>query len=451
MKTTFKNIAGYKQEKEEALNLCKMLNNYDDYKSLGVTLPKGLLLYGKPGVGKTLFAKAISSEINRNFVEVGIINPSDENFSNILKEKFELAKTKAPAVLFIDEIDKMVPIDSHPFRPGFNSDKSRGVLTLLLTLLDGFSINDNVLVICTTNSLSTMPEALTRTGRIDKHIKLDLPDDDSRRAIANMYLSKIKLNKDINIDQIVLSSGGFSCSDIQCAINESAISAINQNKASITTIDVLEHLNRIENKSLSKQLNASDSEITAYHELGHFIVANTLKKIIKDISIIKTPKSLGRVKIKIENDCYSTEDLLNDVTIALAGRAAEEHFLHKKYAGSYGDIEAAYRTLSAMVSHGDFGYEYLCLSTNPMMMSEQLPENAQLKVKELMEDCLIKAKKIIQEKEDIIEMLKPRLIEAKILSSLDLEKDFEGEIVKDEKKDNDNMRSHIIEIFDDED
>lgn len=427
MKTTFKNIAGYHNEIKEVLSLCAMMNQYSEYKKLGITLPKGLLLYGRPGVGKTLFAKAIASEVKRKFFEVNFTNLEETDIQVALKSKFKEAQTNSPSILFIDEIDKIVP--SEGADNAFFSDYSRKTLQLLLSLLDGFGNNPEVLVVCTTNTLHQMPESLTRAGRIDKHINLPLPDDESRKAIAKYYLKKILVKQDVDFDQLVLSSEGLSGADIKTAINEAGIEAVSQKYERITTKLLLEHINRIEGKTLPKTSSELDAEIIAYHELGHFVVANTLKKIIKDVSITPTNTQLGRVRYKLPSSVITTDNLLDDVVIALGGRAAEKVFLNKQYVGSWNDIQKSFALLEEAVSAGDFGFQHLRVSRD----TDRHYEEIHRKVVSIMEESLEKAIEIVTANRELIQELHPKLMATKILTAVDLKNHFVGTIVKEDE------------------
>lgn len=442
MKITFDNIAGYGAEVKEVKSICAMINNYEEFKKIGVTLPKGLLLYGNPGVGKTLFAQAIASEIKREFVDVSITGLEEDNINTILKTKFKEAEEKAPSVLFIDELDKIVP--SRAGGNPFYSDYSRQTLQLLLSLLDGFTSNHDVMVICTANSLESMPDSLTRAGRIDKHIYLTLPNEESRTAISEYYLKQVKYNKDIDLAQFVLSTEGLSGADIKTVINEAAIETINKKEQAIKTAELIEHISRLEGKSLVDALKEEDAIIVAYHELGHFIVANELKKVVHDINIHKMHQQLGRVRYQISSDVMTTEDIINDVTIALGGRAAEIIFTNKKYVGSWQDIQKSYSMLEQAFTHGDFGFEHLIFNGSHIRAREAIREQ----VIEIINKCLAKAQEIVQNNSSIIKELHPLLVEKKILTAADLKKHFQGTVIekKDEQYAYDDFADGYIEI-----
>lgn len=434
MNVTFNNIAGYENEKMEAINLCNMIENFKEFKELGVKLPKGLLLYGTPGVGKTLFAKAIANKIKRNFIEVDYQNSQGVAINDLLIKRFKEAEKNSPSIIFIDELDKLVPLGG-PDK--FMTDDSRETLSLLLSLLDGFNKNESVLVIATTNVLHYLPEALTRSGRIDKHIGLNLPDSKSREAILKHYLSKLKLKQNINYRKIVTLTEQLSGADIETIVNETAIKVISSNKDEIKTNDLIELVNKVVSKQFVKHTNEFDSDeqnkIVAYHELGHFIVANVLKKEIREVSVRENRVSLGRVRIKETNRAMSKTDIFNQVTILMGGRASELIFLDDAYAGSYGDIEQAIAMLKQSIGFGDYGMEHVSsnISTAPMFgRPEPVSDELNNKIKEVLKEAFEKAYKIVLENKHIIEKIHPILVKESALTGLELSKYVDGSIVE---------------------
>src|SRR5690554_269236 len=436
MKITFDNIAGYLHEKQEALNLCKTILNYKDYSELGISLPKGLLMYGPPGVGKTLFARAIANEIGRSFIEVDFASKSSD-YKDLIKEKFQEAKEKSPSIIFIDEIDKFIP-EEDLFRE-YKSDKTRETQAMLLSLLDGFDKDGEIMVIATVNHIRKIPDALIRPGRVDKHIGLSLPDEQSRREIISYYLNQIKLEKEIDINQVLLISDGMSGADIKTMINEAAILAINNNTNIITTRALMETGTRIDLKQLihfdKPSENEEEDKIIAYHELGHFIVANKLNQTIKDVSIISDPTSAGRARMRPPSKVLTTNDLFNQAVIALGGRAAEEIMLNNKYTGSHHDILSAYQTIEYSIYNGDYGFEYVHKPTSKIVTEEKQQKIID-KTNELMEIAYKQAFKIVKDNKDIIEKIHPILLKEKSLTGIQLSEFVEGKIEKDSNQNN---------------
>lgn len=434
MNVTFNNIAGYENEKIEAINLCNMIENFQEFKKVGVKLPKGLLLYGNPGVGKTLFAKAIANKIKRNFIEVDYQNNPHGSINDLLKLKFKEAASNSPSIIFIDELDKLVPLGG-PDK--FMTDDSRETLSLLLSLLDGFNKNESLLVIATTNVLQYLPEALTRSGRIDKHIGLNLPDSKSREAILKHYLSKLKLKQNINFRKIVTLTENLSGADIETIVNEAAIKVISAKKDEIKTNDLIEFINKIISKQFVKHTNEFDSDeqnkIVAYHELGHFIVANVLKKEIREVSVRENKVSLGRVRVKETNRAMSKTDIFNQATILLGGRASELIFLNDAYAGSYADIEQAINILKLSIGFGDYGMEHISsnVSVNQTFgRQEYVSFELNEKIKAILKEAFDKAYQIVLDNKEIIEKIHPILVKESALTGLELSKFVNGSIVE---------------------
>lgn len=424
MKITFESIAGYKEEKRAVNNIIKVFKDYEKYKEIGIRLPKGLIFHGKPGVGKTLFSKAIAIELKRNFIKLDFSGLNDEDTITNINKVFKEAKAKIPSIVFIDELDKLVPIERR--FGSYISDESRANLTLLLELFDGFESNGDIMVIATTNSLSAIPEALTRSGRIDKHIYLSSPDDDSRIAIINHYLNKIDFKTDINLEQVSLSLEGLSGADISTIINQAFIDAVTNNKEEVNTKDILNQTQMILGKNIIKNLNDEDSEILSIHELGHFVVANHFNRNIKDISINQIGKSLGRVRIKANQLIKKTTDLIEEITMFLGGRAAEEVILGNTYLGSRNDFELAYNLIKEAVIYGDFGLEYLNIPERHQ--SAILDDKTKNKVNEIFSNCYRDALMIVKENSGLVNYLAPLLVEKKILSKVEIKervKEFE--------------------------
>lgn len=419
MKITFENIKGYDKERQEVLNLIKMFKNYEKFKALGIEIPKGVIFYGPPGVGKTMFSKALAEELKRHFIEVDFVGLKEKEITLKLKNAFLEAKENTPSIVFIDEIDKLVPEEKKLAFINKNSE-SKTTLALLLQLLDGFVKNEEITVVATTNDLQSLPKSLIRSGRIDKYIGLNNPDDDSRKSIIEYYLSKINVKQKIDINQFVLSSEGLSGADIKNIINQACTRAITEEKSEVTTMDILEHIHMVTCKSLMETLSEEESKIVGYHELGHYIVGRHYNKSIKDVSIIQSGLSLGRVRVKNDIFVKTTKDVLTDVVFALGGSAAEKVFLKEEYIGSKKDFSDVYLMLKDLVNSGVFGFEYLNLSSD--LYVDTTDEKNNNKIKELIQESYNEAVKIIIKYKKEIEILHPILMDKKILSNKEIEK-----------------------------
>lgn len=429
MKENFNCIAGYEREKEEALKICNVINKYEEYKDLGITLPKGLLLCGSPGVGKTLFAKAIANETKRTFIDVDLAGVNAEDVSRHIVDKFNEAKEKAPSIIFIDEIHHHIT-EEKVF--GYESDFTRTNLSTLLSLLDGFKTNDEVMLIATTNRLRLMPPALIRPGRVDKHITLANPDEKSRQKIIDFYMDKIKLEKAYDKKQFLLITDGLTAADIKTIVNETAIDAISENTNVITLEKLLMYTNIVEGKYLyefdKQKRHLEEYKITAYHELGHFVVANELNRVVKDVSIMTDTSSYGRIRFKKYEVALTKEDLFNNAVIALAGGAAEEIFLNHRYTGSHNDIQQAFDLLKYSVNNGDYGLRYVHINNGPSMSSDNTPQRNLNKVKRLMNKASKVAYKLVKKHQNKVKTIHPLLVEKGIVTGYELSNYFEGEL-----------------------
>jgi len=415
MYTTFDDIAGYTQEKIEMKNIVEMFNNFEVYKTKGISVPKGLLFYGRPGVGKTLFVKAIANELKHNFFEVDIQTKSTDKIIEQLKDVFKLAKANKPSIVFIDELDKIIP--NERIGASFVTDNTREILNYLLQTLDGIGSSGEMMVIATSNQVKSMNQALIRSGRFDKHVYLSLPDETSRKAILEYYLNKVEYPKDISIKQIVASTEGFSGADIKTIVNLSFIDAIAKKKDVVTTIDLIEQIYINQGQSLIKDISEADSKVVAVHELGHTIVAHHLGREITDLAIGQIGQSMGRVHLKALEDLDTKEDILDEVTILLGGKAAEEVMLNKTCLGSRSDIESAYHLLQESLSSGDFGFEFISFESRVLARTS---DKANEEIASKLETCYQYAKDIIKLYEKDIELLIPKAIQNKILTQDEL-------------------------------
>lgn len=308
------------------------------------------------------------------------------------------------------------------------------------------------MLIATANNIDSMPAALIRPGRVDKFISLALPDKESRLKIIEYYLNILKLEKDLDLDQCVLITDGLSGADIKTIINETAIEAVNSGSNIITTNKIIEFTSRVEGKQIPKykkgEGNQKEIEIVAYHELGHFITANVLEQVIKDVSIVRVDNVYGKVRIVKNKDILSKDELFNKIIIALGGRAAEEVFFGKHYIGSHNDIETAYTVLAESVNSGDYGFQYVFPVGYPgMVIPESLNEATHLKVTKLLSKAYEEALKIVKENKELIEKLMPELLEAGTLTGIQLSKYVKGIITKEAPPEKDVELEILDRIF----
>jgi cell division protease FtsH len=356
LKITFKDVAGYEEAKQEIMEIIQFLKTPEIYKNLGAKIPKGILLLGPPGTGKTHLAKAIAGESDVPFFS---ISGSEfvEMFVGVgaarVRDLFLKAKQKAPSIIFIDEIDSIGRIRSAGAAFMVN-DEREGTLNQLLSEMDGFDANTNVIVIAASNRPDILDTALLRPGRFDRHIYLELPNKSEREAIFKIHSKKLVFDSSIKFDELALQTPGFSGADIANACNEAALIASRIKKNQIGISEFNEAIERIvigpEKKS--KVISEAEKKIIATHESGHALVASNLKKLklIHKISIIPRGRSLGSTGIIFEEQHIYTQSQLNDlICILLSGKAAEEVMLNECSSGSADDLDKATQHAYQMV------------------------------------------------------------------------------------------------------
>lgn len=403
-KVMLSDIGGYPEEKEEAKKLIAILKNFSEYAKQGAYVPKGLILAGEPGVGKTLFAKAIANESGVPFFEFDDSSDSDAKRTKAMKDVFAKAKAQAPAIIFIDELDELAPSDV------FVSDISQKTLKILLSEIDGLHNSDGILVIATTNARASLPEALTRSGRMDKKITFELPDLSSREAIFKIYLDKSPLSQGINPKALASKTNGFSGADIKTLINNAIMAGVAHKQARLTSDDIEEGIPEIRFKDIKKNRSSGISESTLYHEIGHALVAYRLKGVIGDISCERYGSVGGSVSFNEEPTSLPADNLpakerLKDVVVALGGLAGESVFLHDNFCDSGSDLLEARTTLALLMASGYFGFDYMpgrvrAMQTRSMSMdpncSAARSEKIEAKETELLTSSLKQAETILE-------------------------------------------------------
>ena len=350
-KTTFKDVAGIDSEKQELSEIVDFLKNKDKYKSLGARVPRGVLLSGQPGTGKTLLARAIAGEANVPFFAA-----SGSDFSGIIvglgvakiKEMFEMAKRNAPCILFIDEIDA---IGQKRSTHSYNDQDREQTLNQLLIEMDGFANDTGIIVIGATNRVDMLDAALLRPGRFDRQVYIELPDMAGRREILDLYAKKVKIGTDVNLQDIARGTTGFSGADLENLLNEAALHAVRNNRPEITPDDIEEARDKIiMGPRKIRKMRPEDIKLTAYHEAGHAFVSLMYADITDPIhkaTIIPRGRALGMVQhLPIDDKVSMTlGEVRANLSIALAGRSAEEIFFgsDKITTGAESDIAMATR------------------------------------------------------------------------------------------------------------
>jgi AFG3 family protein len=355
---TFDDVAGLEEAKVEIQEIVEFLKEPDRYTRLGAKIPKGVILVGPPGTGKTLMAKAVAGEAQVPFFS---ISGSEfvEMFVGVgasrVRDLFEKAKEKAPAIIFIDEIDAIGRSRGKAASLQSN-DERESTLNQLLTEMDGFDGNTGVIVMAATNRADVLDRALIRPGRFDRHIYLELPNLTERKAIFQVHLRPLKLDQDIKVEILAAQTPGFSGADIANICNEAALIAARREKEAIGMDDFMEATDRIiaglEKKS--KIISESEKQIIAYHEAGHATVswflphADTLMKV----SIVPRGKSLGAAwYLPEEHQIYTRDQFLDRICAALGGRAAEDLIFGEISSGALDDLEKVTKQAYTMVAY----------------------------------------------------------------------------------------------------
>jgi len=337
VKTTFKDVAGLEGAKEEVQEIVDFLKNPEKYTALGGKIPKGALLVGLPGTGKTLLAKAVAGEAGVPFFS---LSGSDfvEMFVGVgasrVRDLFKQAAQKSPSIIFIDEIDAIGRARGKNSMTGGN-DERENTLNQLLTEMDGFGTDTNVIVLAATNRADVLDKALMRAGRFDRQIYVDLPDINERQAIFEVHIKPLKLAENVNIEFLAQQTPGFSGADIANMCNEAALIAARTDKKAIEHQDFLDAVDRIVGglEKKNKVITPKEKKAIAYHEAGHATVSWMLEHAapLVKVTIVPRGQSLGAAwYLPAERMIVQTEQMLDEMCATLGGRAAEKIILCKK-------------------------------------------------------------------------------------------------------------------------
>lgn len=357
VRTSFKDVAGLEGAKEEVQEIVDFLKNPDKYTSLGGKIPKGALLVGPPGTGKTLLAKAVAGEAGVPFFS---LSGSDfvEMFVGVgasrVRDLFKQAASKSPSIIFIDEIDAIGRARGKNSITGGN-DERENTLNQLLTEMDGFGTDVNVIVVAATNRADVLDKALMRAGRFDRQIYVDLPDKNERKQIFDVHVKPLKLAKDVDLDFLSKQTPGFSGADIANVCNESALVAARKSKKSVHHQDFLDAVDRIVGglEKKNKIITAKEKKTIAYHEAGHATVSWMLEHAapLVKVTIVPRGKSLGAAwYLPEERQIVETDQMLDEMCATLGGRAAEKVMFDRISTGALNDLEKVTRQARAIVS-----------------------------------------------------------------------------------------------------
>lgn len=373
-KIMLSDIAGYKEEKEEITKLIKLLTDYKKYEKTGVYVPKGLILQGPPGCGKTLFAKAIANECNVPFLTFQAESDAKVSLEKLAK-LFAQAKEHTPSIIYIDEIDKLT---SSRY---LGSDSVRTVIQYLLTELDGLTSSQGIMVIASTNYYGDLPESLVRSGRMDKKICIDYPNLESRIAILEHYIKKHRVFDNVNIKSLAIKIKGMSGADIKTLVNNALIEYIDTDKV-LTVDDFVGLINQMNFDDIGRRWNSKNVVTKVLiHEAGHSIVNYFLTGTCGAISGIKYGESAGHTDLyeefefdeddlfgiieesEQESSNVSKKDLLNQIAALFAGIMAEKTFYGTYDSGGYSDIHTATRIYNDMANLFFLDSKYIGIDT----------------------------------------------------------------------------------------
>ena len=438
VKVTFKDVAGLEGAKEEIQEIVDFLKNPQKYTVLGGKIPKGALLVGSPGTGKTLLAKAVAGEAKVPFFS---LSGSDfvEMFVGVgasrVRDLFKQAKDKSPSIIFIDEIDAIGRARGKSNITGSN-DERENTLNQLLTEMDGFGTNTNVIVIAATNRADVLDKALMRAGRFDRQIYVDLPDLNERKEIFKVHLKPLKTIKTLDVDFLAKQTPGFSGADIANVCNESALIAARKNKKSVGKQDFLDAVDRIVGglEKKNKIITPEEKETIAYHEAGHAIVSWLLEHAapLVKVTIVPRGQSLGAAwYLPEERQIVRTEQMLDEMCAALGGRAAEKVIFNKISTGALSDLEKVTRQAKAMVSIyglndtlGNITYYDSSGQTDynfSKPYSEQTAQVIDKEISKIIEKQYERAIDLLKNSQEKLKQLADRLLEKEVVFKDDLE------------------------------
>jgi len=439
--TTFKDVAGLTEAKQEVVEIVEFLKNPGKFTKLGGKIPKGALLVGPPGTGKTLLAKAVAGE-----AEVPFFSMSGSDFVEMfvgvgasrVRDLFKQAKEKAPCIVFIDEIDAIGRARGRNPNMGSN-DERENTLNQLLTEMDGFDTNTGVIILAATNRADILDRALMRAGRFDRQIHVELPDLNERAEIFNVHLRPLTLSADLKVDFLAKQTPGFSGADIANVCNEAALIAARKNHESVDKQDFLDAVDRIVGglEKKNKIISVDEKKTIAYHEAGHATISWLLEyahPLVK-VTIVPRGKALGAAWYLPEERSITTkEQLLDEMCSALGGRAAEQLVFSKISSGAQNDLEKITKQAYAMVSIfgmsekvGNVSYYDSTGQSDYAFTKPYSEKTAQIideEVKVLIDSQYVRALEVLKKNRKGHEKLADLLLEREVIFSEDLEAIF---------------------------
>ena len=450
---TFKDVAGQDEAKESLEEIVDFLHNTKKYTEIGAVIPKGVLLVGPPGTGKTLLAKAVAGEANVPFFS---ISGSEfvEMFVGLgaskVRDLFKQANEKAPCIVFIDEIDA---IGKRRDTSGYSgNDEREQTLNQLLNEMDGFDATSGVIILAATNRPEILDPALTRPGRFDRQVRVELPDIKGREEILAVHAKKVKLAPDVDLKNIARMTAGASGADLANMVNEGALRAVKEGRKLVTEEDLAESVEVViaGHKKKNAVITQKEKEIIAYHEVGHALAAaaqSDTAPVTKITIIPRTSGALGYTMQVEEEERFlrSRDDLFREIVILTGGRSAEEIVFNMKTTGASNDIERATSIARAMVAtygmEDDFNFilleqassKYLKGASTNSYAAEETENRVDQRVMEIISDAHKLAHKLLKENIDKLHEISKYLLEKETISGEQFMDIYNGDYILTEK------------------
>ncbi len=445
-KTKFEDVAGAVEEKEELMELVDFLKNPKKFISLGARIPKGVLLVGSPGTGKTLLARAVAGEAGVPFFSI-----SGSDFVELyvgvgasrVRDLFEQAKKQRPCIIFIDEIDAVGR--KRGAGMGGGHDEREQTLNQLLVEMDGFGVNEGIIIIAATNRPDILDPALLRPGRFDRQVVVDAPDVTGREEILKVHSKKKPLADDVDLGRIAKVTSGYTGADLENLMNEAAIFAARRNKEKIDSKDIEDANIKVMmgTEKKSKRVTEKEKKLTAYHEAGHAIVSKLIDKDEKvhQVSIIPRGRAGGYTMYTPKDDVFysSKGEMLNEIIKSLGGRAAEEIMLDDISTGASGDIKQATNVARAMITKYGMSSKLGLVSYDSneevflgrdyghsRLYSEKTAAEIDDEVKNIIGRLYEKTKTLLTDNKDILERVAGALLEKETLNESEFEAIYGG-------------------------
>ena len=446
----FTDVAGLAEEKEELEEIVDFLKAPKKYTAVGARIPKGVILVGPPGTGKTLLAKAVAGEAGVPFFS---ISGSDfvEMFVGVgasrVRDLFEDAKKNAPCIVFIDEIDAVARRRGSGL--GGGHDEREQTLNQMLVEMDGFSVNEGIIVMAATNRVDILDPAILRPGRFDRQVTVGRPDVKGRREILNVHAKNKPLGEDVDLDNIAQTTAGYTGADLENLLNESAIRAARENRAYIVQEDVKKSFIKvgIGTEKKSRVISEEGKKITAYHEAGHAILFHVLPDVgpVYMVSIIPTGGSAAGYTMPLpeKDEMFLTKGkMLQDIVVTLGGRVAEELILDDITTGASQDIKQASAKARAMVTRFGFSDKVGLINYetddeevflgrdlgHARNFSEETALIIDQEVKKIMDECYDKARQLLEENTHILHSCAKLLIEKERITREEFEGLFQEDV-----------------------